>query len=52
MAASDRLNKLSPFLDYQDLMRLGGRLRRAEASYETKHPMLLSAKHPIVRNLV
>ena len=31
MAASDHLNKLSPFLDDQNLMRLKGRLRHADA---------------------
>ena len=52
MAASDHLNKLSPFMDDQNLMRLKGRLRHADASYEMKHPILLSAKHPIVRKLI
>ena len=52
MAASDHLNKLSPFMDEQNLMRLRGRLRHADASYEMKHPILLSAKHPIVRKLI
>ena len=52
IAASDLLNKLSPFVDDQNLMRLKGRLRHADASYEKKHPILLSAKHPIVRKLI
>ena len=52
MAASDYLSKLSPFMDDQNLMRLTGRLRHADASYEMKHPILLSAKHPIVRKLI
>ena len=43
MAASDYLNKLSPFIDGQNLLRLKGRLRHADASYEMKHPILLSA---------
>ena len=52
MAAFDHLNKLSPFMDDQNLMRLKGRLRHAGASYEMKYPILLSAKHPIVRKLI
>ena len=52
METSDHLNKLSPFMDDQNLMRLNGRLRHADASYEMKHPILQSAKHPIVRKLV
>ena len=39
-------------MDNQDLMRLRGRLRHADTSYEMKHPILLSAKHPIVRKLI
>ena len=52
MAASDHLNKLSPFMGDQNLMRLKGRLRHADAGYGMKHPILLSAKHPIVRKLI
>ena len=52
MAASDYSNKLSPFMDDQNLMRLKGRQRHADASYEMKHPYLLSAKLPIVRKLI
>ena len=33
-------------------MRLKGRLRHADASYEMKHPTLLSAKHAIVEKLI
>ena len=52
MAASDHLNKLSPFMDDQKLMRIKGRLRHADASYEMKQPILLSTKHPIVGKLI
>ena len=51
MAASDHLNKLSPFSDEQNLMRLRGQLRHADASYDMKHPFLLSAKHPMVKKI-
>ena len=52
MTASNHLNKLSPFMGDQNVMRLKGRLRHADASYEMKHPILLSAKHPIVRKFI
>ena len=52
MAASDLLNKLSPFMDNQNVMRIKGLLRHGDARYEMKHPILLSAKHPIVRKLI
>ena len=52
MAASDHLNKLSPFIDDQNLIQLKGLQRHADASYGMKHPILLSAKHPILRKLI
>ena len=52
MPAYVHLNKLSPFTDDQNLMRLRGRLRFAEKSYDIKHPILISAKHPIVRKVI
>ena len=51
MAASDHSNKLSPFMDDQNFMRLRGRLRHAEARFDMKHTILLSAKLSIVRKL-
>ena len=52
MAASDHLNKLSPFMNDPNVMRLKGQLRHADASYDMKHLILLSAKHPIVRIMI
>ena len=44
---SDQLTSLCPFLDEDDLIRVGGRLRNAQLSYAIKHPILLPAKHKI-----
>ena len=52
MAAFDRLNKLSTFMNNPELMRIIGRLRHAGASYRVKHPSLIYAKHPIVKKLI
>ena len=52
IAASDKLKKLSPFMDDRDLMQLRVGLRHADATYGMKHPILLYAKHPIVRKLI
>ncbi|XP_054762932.2 uncharacterized protein LOC129269456 [Lytechinus pictus] len=38
---SSNLQKLDPFLDDQDIMRVGGRISRADVSIETKHPVIL-----------
>ncbi|XP_014673542.1 PREDICTED: uncharacterized protein LOC106813826 [Priapulus caudatus] len=36
-----RLHQLDPFLDSNGIMRVGGRIRRAETSYESRHPAIL-----------
>ena len=51
-AASDHLNKLSPLIDNQILIRLSGQFRHAETSYDMKYPFLLSANDPIVKKMV
>ncbi|XP_055714965.1 uncharacterized protein LOC129809178 [Phlebotomus papatasi] len=35
------LNSLSPFLDTEGILRVGGRLQRSEESFAVKHPILL-----------
>ena len=35
------LSKLSPFLDSDDVLRVGGRLRHSDLDYKVKHPVLL-----------
>ncbi|XP_033229062.1 uncharacterized protein LOC117180681 [Belonocnema kinseyi] len=39
------LSKLSPFLDEHGLLRVGGRLKKSDLAYDTKHPLLLSSQH-------
>ncbi|XP_052738126.1 uncharacterized protein LOC128198186 [Bicyclus anynana] len=46
-----KLNSLSPFLDSDDLIRVGGRLRNSYYSYDVKHPIVLCAKHHITKTL-
>ena len=46
--AKNDLAKLCPFLDKQGTMRLKGRLNKSMLPDETKHPILLSAKHPVI----
>ena len=52
LSALNQLNKLSPFLDENELLRLQGRLKHSKSSYEIKHPILLSAKHYVVIKLI
>ncbi|XP_050301535.1 uncharacterized protein LOC126739769 [Anthonomus grandis grandis] len=44
-----RLLSLNPFLDGKGLLRVGGRLRHADFSFNKRHPMLISPKHPIAK---
>lgn len=45
---STRLQRLSPFLDQDGLLRVGGRLRHADLPQDTSHPYILPKKHPVV----
>jgi len=38
------LHRLDPFLDQDELLRVGGRLKLADVSYEEKHPLILPRK--------
>lgn len=48
----NQLQKLNLFIDSTELVRIGGRLKNADAPYSFRHPVLLSAKSPIVASLV
>lgn len=47
----NRLNSLSPFIDTEGLIRVGGRLSNSHYSFDVKHPILLCAKHHITQIL-
>ncbi|XP_065093593.1 uncharacterized protein LOC135714204 [Ochlerotatus camptorhynchus] len=47
VAKSSALKWLSPFIDQDDILRVGGRLRNAALSDYVKHPVVLSARHPL-----
>ena len=51
-AASDHLKKQSPGIDNQNLTRLKRRPGHADASYDMKLSIFVSAWHPIVRKLI
>ncbi|KXJ80533.1 hypothetical protein RP20_CCG024527 [Aedes albopictus] len=49
----NRLNGLKAFVDPEDgILRVGGRIKRAFIPYDSRHQMLLPAKHPITESLV
>ena len=45
--ASSSLRQLSPFLDENQILRVGGRLNNADLPYAAKHQILLPAKHDV-----
>ena len=53
-----RLNKssplipLHPFLDADDLIRVGGREQNSNRAHSTKHPVILHGSHPVTRVII
>lgn len=45
---SQRLRRLSPFLDTNGLLRVGGRLTHSPLSQQSKHPLILPKDHCVV----
>ncbi|KAI8438475.1 hypothetical protein MSG28_010976 [Choristoneura fumiferana] len=43
------ISSLTPFIDSQGILRVGGRLDASHYSYDKKHPMLLLAKHTLTQ---
>ena len=46
------LLSLSPFIDTNRLLRVGGHQKHSKLSYSRMHPVILHAKHPIARLLI
>lgn len=46
------LQKLCPFLDSDDILRVGGRLTHADMSFSSKHPILLPRQHRFTQLLI
>ena len=46
------LKKLSPFLDSEGVVRVGGRLQRSSYDYSVKHPILLPKRSNLTRLIV
>ncbi|GBM33620.1 hypothetical protein AVEN_203665-1 [Araneus ventricosus] len=49
---NSKLKSLSPFLDSQGILRVGGRLRNSILPYNSKHPILLPAKHKVTDMII
>ncbi|XP_026036546.1 uncharacterized protein LOC113029762 [Astatotilapia calliptera] len=46
------LSKLSPYIDADAVLRVGGRLARAQLSTDETHPMLIPSKHHITQLMI
>ncbi|XP_063636012.1 uncharacterized protein LOC134806617 [Cydia splendana] len=51
LPTKNRLISLTPFLDTNGIMRVGGRLDNSPYCYNTKHPILLCSKHHLTKIL-
>lgn len=47
-----KLLSLAPFIDEQNVIRVGGRLRNSAISPDKKHPVILPADHPFTRLVI
>ncbi|XP_076764826.1 uncharacterized protein LOC143431769 [Xylocopa sonorina] len=47
-----KLNALSPFLDPDGLIRVGGRLQNSNLTYDRKHPIILPQSHHITSLII
>ncbi|XP_011884070.1 PREDICTED: uncharacterized protein LOC105571210 [Vollenhovia emeryi] len=47
-----RLISLDPFLDENDLIRVGGRLQNSKLTFSQKHPVLLPSRHLITDQII
>ncbi|XP_028171679.1 uncharacterized protein LOC114360986 isoform X2 [Ostrinia furnacalis] len=49
LPSKNRLLSLSPFIDSDDVIRVGGRLDNSFYTYDIKHPILLCSKHKLTK---
>ncbi|XP_054257068.1 uncharacterized protein LOC128982054, partial [Macrosteles quadrilineatus] len=49
---SSRIQRLSPFMDDEGLLRVGGRLKHSELPYSAKHQIILPKDHFVVNLII
>ena len=52
ISENDPLSNLSPFIDSQNVLRVGGRLKKANIPFCSKHPALIPNKHPLANIII
>ncbi len=52
LKTTSSLITFTPLLDSNGVLRLGGRIRRADLPYDARHPILLSSNHPLATKII
>ncbi|XP_055922749.1 uncharacterized protein LOC129953531, partial [Eupeodes corollae] len=52
LSSRNKLISLSPFLDRDNVLRVGGRLNYSDLSYNEKHPIILCKSHRVTKLIV
>lgn len=52
ISSKSKLLPLSPFLDSNGVLRVGGRLKKSNISYDQKHPIILDKNHILSKLLI
>nr|CAI5865091.1 unnamed protein product [Callosobruchus analis] len=52
LSSSSRILSLSPFMDRDGLIRVGGRLKNSNLPYCRKHPILLNSSHYLTKVII
>lgn len=45
----NKLLQLTPFIDSNDILRVGGRLENSQYNFDKKHPIILDSKHNLTK---
>ncbi|XP_045778087.1 uncharacterized protein LOC123875994 [Maniola jurtina] len=49
LPTKNKLLSLSPFVDDSGLLRVGGRIKNGNFSFDKKHPILITSTHPLTK---
>ncbi|XP_017468483.1 PREDICTED: uncharacterized protein LOC108360631 [Rhagoletis zephyria] len=52
LLVSHKLAMLSPFIDGNDVLRVGGRITNADVNYDQKHPIILNKDHQLTKLII
>ncbi|KAJ6648127.1 hypothetical protein Bhyg_03352 [Pseudolycoriella hygida] len=52
ITTKSKLLSLRPFLDSEGILRVGGRLRKSDLPYKSKHPIILPKKHHFTKLII